>query len=1381
MYGNQLDCRTAFGFSFALVFSFLMASSLIMLLPGCGIGGALVMGMAIGGSDSDKPVGLRQNSIPVVYVNTPARQVGDVTITYRITDLDSENCSTTVLYGLDSAEPASSATLSAASPPTTDLASSPTGVDHTFIWDSATDLNNGLFKDVRITVVANDGTDNSLIQTTDYFLVGNDPPDITIQTPAGEQSGDVAIFYTLTDSTSDPVSIEIEFRENDASPWAPALAVTGTITSNLTTDNSSGITHAFVWNSLDNTGGVGSAVSDFCKVQILASDGFDNNGWVGSDYFTIHNNFPPSATIIEIGTPGVFAYRGVLPIKYRLYDSESDDIDVSLEWSHDGTVWLPMGEYPAGCGSIEFSDGKYGLFSTPVGVEHSFLWNSLIDTEEDYSFIRIRVVPSDPFQQGIAQEILFNSMLQNHRFGVMESDKGSSDYSAYVIGDFDNNGYGDVVMRDDSSADIEVATGGPNIFTAENAPIPSNSAWTFIVGNFCNNDGVDDLAMVGEAPSQYLHVIEGINGTGLNPADVRTYVTGTYIQGITSGDFDNDGITDIAAAGSGFVYVFDGTPGGYPAASYSLAVSGVPFKNIAAADMNGNGIDDLLAVSDGGTVACIWPGKNGSPINNTEMIPYYTPGYDTMDRIVTSDFNGDGEKDFAVSHESIERISYWLGQLGSLPDNQSGSYFTAGPMGVTDFYAFDMNLDGADDMLFTTTMWMTPFGETGPYDYHIVPGSPAGPDFAAEIIFYGERFNAVVFEDMIGSGRPQMVYSSSPANFVQMLYLIQTTNGLFNGPETHEHINDYSFTGAEGDVTGDGLCDMGATTPDGVSASFLVDTCGFPHDSGIDRPGGKWQYIIGTADFDGDGVNEFVLRAIEDGYAYVYKGTAGSAPTVEPISILNVEGSASRVCTGDLSGDGIADAAIPRSTLSSNEVAVFLGEAGTGLSDNRSTLLPMGGPPTGAVLGDFDNNGILEVVAEIETAFLSPDTRYFPGPIDVSYNGSDFRKLYGILGGSPGVGDFNGDGIDDLVYKGERFGDDFGLCLGSHGVGLLNSNVTLRTPISWASDFIVADYNCDGCDDVVLLCGTQMQLFLGNTANGLESTAAETFATPSTISRADTGDINGDGYPDFVVSLSGQGISVYLNQDGNGITPAEVTQHNYGNSGGRIEIADINGDGIEDIICGYSTGTLRYLPGTPGTGPRQNALGTLDNPGSASALQTSDLNADGLADVIISSSTAVGRLFLSHTGRQTYAFTLDNAGGTFRHPNQDGKHLTGFELNVPAGAVVNKIDVVVLHPSARELPAPPATYWRPISKPLLIIRETLALAQNASLTIPISPAVKKADWTGENLSEVHVLRYERETGSWTTGDWASFILDETEKTVTISIERFGYYIVALKP
>jgi hypothetical protein len=770
------------------------------MLSGCGIGGVVVIAAVTGGdSGSGKSGFLPPNNVPVVYVNTPDRQVGDVTISYRLTDLDGDNCSVTITYGTNGADPATPATPAAASPPTVDLDSSAAGVDHTFVWDSATDAGSGLIDGARISISANDGLQSSPVQTTDFFMIGNDAPEIETQTPAGAPSRDIAVFYSARDTTSDLVSIELEFRPDSSTPWAAAAPVAGTVTTNLMTDNAAGVPHVFVWDSLDNVGGVASTVSDQCQVRIRATDLFTTGAWSESNAFTIHNNFPPTADILEVGTPGVVPHRGVIPISYRLFDTEGEAVDVAFEWSADGSAWKPMTEYPAGSGAIELSEGKYGLPASPGGNAHRFFWNSLADTQEDHSFVWIRVVPSDPGQEGVPEQVLFNSKLQNFSFGMMTSSHyGTVGYNVLAAGDFDDNGYPDIVFHNESNTTFQILNGGPNAFSNESDPINADTPYKAVTGDFCYDDGVDDLALVSLDAGYRLYVFRGESGKGLTI--LVSYLTPANIRDLATGDFDNNGITDIAAGVPGFVYIFEGRATGFPVAAQVLAAPGSDYYKLTAEDMDEDGIDDLILCNSPNNSVYIWPGKTGGFPDNASRVTYSTGGFDGLYHVVCADFNGDNHTDMAVNHQGHDRITYWPGRAGNLPDNAAPSFFDTGAWEAMDHLAFDFNLDGCDEIVY-----VYPHVPMGPIEHFVVPGSPAGPDIASVTHHDGERLERGVSADILGIGVPQLTYSAIDGK----LRYITPVSGSMPDHNNSTVITDNAYLqNFACDVSGDGIDDL---------------------------------------------------------------------------------------------------------------------------------------------------------------------------------------------------------------------------------------------------------------------------------------------------------------------------------------------------------------------------------------------------------------------------------------------------------------------------------------------------------------------------------------------------------------------------------------------
>jgi hypothetical protein len=1340
-----------------------------IMLSGCGVGGLAAVAAITGGDGgSGTPFLPSPNNIPTVFVTTPARQVGDVTISYRLIDIDADNCSVTITYGVGGADPVNPATPALTSPPTVDLASSDSGVDHTFIWDSAADLGNGLVTDVRIAAVASDGKDNSTTQTTGDFVVGNDAPVIEVQTPAGEQSGDVGIIYTAKDSSSDLVSIEVEFRPDNSSAWASAAAVGGVATVSLMTAPDPGIQHVFLWDSLDNVGGVGSVISDTCRIRVRLSDQNDTGGWVESGQFTIHNDFPPSASIIDIGTPGLITHRGVIPIGFRLHDAEGDPVDALLEWSDGVTGWHEMTEYPFGSGSIEFSDGTTGL-PTPVGgggIEYTLHWHSLADLDKDLPYVRIRLTPSDPYQSGTPVEVLFNSEISNHAFAFDEvTDLGTR--INVISGDFDNNGHDDLVTSLSDIDNCAYYPCGPSGFMSSGKLIPSASAlFGLAVGDF-DNDGIVDLAIDTDAGPTEIWVYYGQDGTGLDNNSYTILTLPNFIGHLIAADMNDDGIDDLVAdCQDAKVYIFEALHASSLDSARRTELQTPHCYGIAKGDVNGDNVTDLVGTSYSVDKLYVWLGNSGYYPDTASRMDFSTLPDEHPEGMKVGDISGDGIDDIITGHFMSPNMSYWLGTPVLGPDNNSRAILNT----IDNFSGIviaDMNLDGTNDIVLRQT-----FG----VNMRIYACDTLGPNPAGVNDYtFRESPGRAIAADVLDDGVENLLISFSREG----VYIYSPGENQFPDPDSYLLTPCENTKLVTGDFTGTGT--VGFTTNDQDSKTgikFLQDQCGFVDGASYDIARKTQGGIAGIIDYDGDGVND--LFATQTGTTTgisFYKGLPGAGPEKLQTSFVEVPMVLSPITPGDYNGDGKLDVAF---SCYNNETGavVMLGNGSGDLSQTTNLYIPAAHRENfGFQAGDFDNDGITDIA--VWNGYLEK-IGYFAGRPGVGPALDCTSEMYPVSGGRVmRKGDFNGDSIEDIAVA--AMGDNSAkIYFGEHGVGLTNSNDASRQVGGFPFDMVVADFNVDGYDDFVTAdFGTDTCTYYKGGPAGPSLTADQTLNVPGGAPfTVVSGDFNADGYTDLAVGCSAENAAyIFPGTPGDGLKDGTGTKIDMLINTRYLISGDINADGIDDVLgWNWSDQTICYLFGRERTGPRNNTCGLISSPGQVGFPNIKDLNSDGLYDLLFSGSNNTLRLFLSHPGRQTSTFRLTTDGGTFNARRRFG----AVTLTVPAGAVTDNVDIVILHPVKRELPNTPSGTYRAISKRVAIMRESLSLAQNASLTIPISSGVNDADWIGANNSKVYVLRHERESDSWVECYLAVNAIDDIKREVTLSIERFGYYIVALK-
>ena len=192
--------------------------------------------------------------------------------------------------------------------------------------------------------------------------------------------------------------------------------------------------------------------------------------------------------------------------------------------------------------------------------------------------------------------------------------------------------------------------------------------------------------------------------------------TGASVQRLAAGDFNGDGKLDIAAVlyktgNFGPTYVLaplngngDGTL--QPATQELALTSGNEFvHNLAVGDVNGDGVDDLVA--PGGTTSSGWDntygfqvhlalgGKTGMTLPRSGALG---GAADWPGGVALGDFNGDGKLDIAVGGYYNANVYVYLG-AGQGAFGAPTAFPTSGLNG-NGLYAVDTNGDGKLDLVY---------------------------------------------------------------------------------------------------------------------------------------------------------------------------------------------------------------------------------------------------------------------------------------------------------------------------------------------------------------------------------------------------------------------------------------------------------------------------------------------------------------------------------------------------------------------------------------------------------------------------------------------------------------------------------------------------------
>jgi FG-GAP-like repeat len=146
------------------------------------------------------------------------------------------------------------------------------------------------------------------------------------------------------------------------------------------------------------------------------------------------------------------------------------------------------------------------------------------------------------------------------------------------------------------------------------------------------------------------------------------------------GDFDGDGIQDLAVAnfGDGNITVLLGNGlGGFTAASGSPFAADDGPVSIMVGDSNGDGVQDLAAANYNGNNVTVLMGNRAGGFSAAAGSPFAVGSGPIS--LVAGDFNGDGIADLATANFAGNGVTVLLG-------NGSGGFAAAGDLPVTGPY-----------------------------------------------------------------------------------------------------------------------------------------------------------------------------------------------------------------------------------------------------------------------------------------------------------------------------------------------------------------------------------------------------------------------------------------------------------------------------------------------------------------------------------------------------------------------------------------------------------------------------------------------------------------------------------------------------------------------
>ncbi|MEP3891412.1 MAG: hypothetical protein ABJN69_13215 [Hellea sp.] len=813
-----------------------------------------------------------------------------------------------------------------------------------------------------------------------------------------------------------------------------------------------------------------------------------------------------------------------------------------------------------------------------------------------------------------------------------------------------------------------------------------------------------------------LSALNGTNGFVINGANAGDF-SGTSVS--SAGDINGDGFDDIligafnsAGAPGGESYVIFGQAGGFGVSielSTLNGTNGFVLNGIdsgdrsgaslsSAGDVNGDGFDDILIGARDGD-------PNGFGSGESYIVFGQAGSFGASFELSTLN----GTNGFVINGVNVSDRSGW-------------SVSFAGDMNGDGFGDILIGADRADPNLNGSGASYVVFGQASGFGASIELSALNGTngfvingidpqDYSGFVVSSAGDINGDGFDDILIGANVNDPYSAySDESYVVFgqaggfapSFELSTLDGNNGFVISGVNASDYSALAmsSAGDVNGDGFDDIliGATAQSNEGVSYLVfgQAGGFSasldpstHNgtngiiiNGIDANDGNGGSVSSAGDINGDGFDDILIGArgadpngSGSGESYVIYGRADFGRTIEILSVADDVYTTSNIgeVVYGLAGDDVINGGVASDVLFGGEGDDTLnGNAGNdrleggegndtldgGVGDDVAVYngnvsdydIVNNGDGTYTVTDNVNGNGI-DTLSNVEEVLIGTDLVDLSNILAASF---ELSSLLAVNGGDGSLGTvFNGIDVDDfsggaISSAGDINSDGFDDIL----IGARSANPNGNNS---GESYIVFGQASGFGDSLELssLNGTN-----GFVINGIEANDR------SGTSVSSAGDVNGDGFDDFLIGAPGAipnnlySIKSYVvfGQAGGFGASLDLSTINgtngfvingmetYDASGITVSAAgDVNGDGFDDILIGAIAGNtngslsgdsyvvfgqasgfgtsidVSALDGTNGF--TLNGIDQFDFSGS-SISSAGDVNGDGFDDILIGSSSA---------------------------------------------------------------------------------------------------------------------------------------------------------------
>ncbi|HPG40890.1 MAG TPA: FG-GAP-like repeat-containing protein [bacterium] len=601
------------------------------------------------------------------------------------------------------------------------------------------------------------------------------------------------------------------------------------------------------------------------------------------------------------------------------------------------------------------------------------------------------------------------------------------------------------------------------------------------------------------------------------------------------------------------------------------------------------------------------------------------------------DVNGDGYNDVLVGacsyNDYFGRAYLYYG--GAVMDTVADLVMTGeipeGQFGISVAGAGDVNKDGFADMVITTDIALTTDWARFVYIYYggpsldniadLVLTQEEEPYFGTQVAGAGD-VNGDGFDDVMVAA---MEYDNETGHvffYFGSVTMDSSVDLVLSGDTTQDGYA--TIINGVGDVNNDGYADVmvGAYLMNNSTGRAYLYYGGPDMDASADVIfNGKHEKdsyggsVTGIGDINEDGYDDILVGAcgynMNNGQVYLYYGGT-SMDTTADIILSGETGhynfGANVAGAGDVNNDGFADILV--GYRFKDEINLYLGG---NFIDNVPNAV-FYGITIGRGFGrctenshDLNNDGFADVLTGSFSYYSRGHVDIFYGSlvidtqVDCILKGEAVKNEFGYC--VTGAGDVNGDGYKDVLIGAWAYNGNAGrayLYYGGQSMDTVADVIITGDKSGNKFGFSVSgagDVNGDGFDDILVGAPLwseeydqtgRVYLYYGGaqmdssadiimTGDKCEYSECERYQDGFGYTLAGAGDVNGDGYADFLVGnsiFSDFGTKVVLfygGPDKDNIADFILTGERKDSEYGYESIAgvgDVNGDGFDDILIG---------------------------------------------------------------------------------------------------------------------------------------------------------------------------------------------------------------------